>query len=620
MAEGETQGFGAIVGHWRCEVHAWISSQTDSECTVSVQCVFRTFAWGYDVRYCSAWSACDGQSAGRGDFHAQSGYGQTVDTVAYDGAFAVPRGTSDRTVSVRASIVMPDYEPGSSFAESWVTIPAVPVDLPAPPTGVSASRQSDGVWTVSWVNSDTDAAPYASVEMQVRDGDGEWGAPAGGSVSLAGGSQTATWQYGSANSRYKFRVRGVNASGASAWAESGYGYTTPAAPGSLSATFSSGSVALTWTKTAPYADSVQVQRSGDGSAWSGAATPASSATSWTDADPPSGTAWYRVRYGVGGLWGPWAQAGPVSTYTSSDYPTVSITGPQSPVRTRPVEVEWTVGGPDQVASQSVALVVGGTVVDAVEPSASARSASLAAEGLPDGRTGTVVVSATDTKGLSTTAVLQVTADYWPPAAPSATVTYSGGSATVHVAAGSGASVSPTTSVDVYRVPADGSEEAVALGAAPGDVEDRYPPLNVAYSYRVVAHSGGGKTAEASVQAKVESRGGYVDFPDGESFAVLLDPSHSETVERSGEAVDFAGSSPYPVWYPGTDVGVSPTFGFKVLRADYDALRDEAYASDEVWVRDGFGHVWHGHPRWTISPAVGGRYADVTLDLTVTEVR
>lgn len=623
MPETSVEAVGQQVGHWRCRVKAWISSQTDDSVYVSVQCVWESIGYGFKVRYCSAWSSCEGQSNGIGNFYAQSATGQSVQLVAFDHAFQIPRGSSDRQVRCGANVVMPDFEPGSSVASAYITIPALAVDAPAAPTLVQAERQSDAVWSVDWTNNPSDDAPYSGVVFQVQENGGDWGAPTGGDVSISPATSGAVWQHGKSNSKYAFRVRAVNAQGASAWAQTENVYTTPAAPGSLSAAFvaASSSVQLTWTDTAPYADTCQIQRSSDGNQWTQVATPSASSTSWTDATPPDGNAWYRVRYGVEGLYGAWSQVGPVSTYTSADYPTVSITGPASPVRDRPITVTWDVGGPDPVQSQDVSLVVGGLVADLAQPPASARSAQLSAAELDDGGTGTVVVSVTDTKGLSTTAVLAVTADYWPPAAPSAIVARTcGGAAVLTLSAGESSQASETTGFDVVRVMPDGSTVQVAQGAVAGRVVDEHPPLNVDYSYQVTALSDVGKTTTSNFIAYVGSAGGYVDFPDGTSFPVILDPSHSESIERAGEAVDFAGGSPYPVWYPSTDVECSPSFGFKVLRSDYDALRNEAYASDEVWVRDGFGHVWHGHPKWTLSPAVGNRYADVSLDLTVTEVR
>lgn len=622
MAEG-LSAWGNIVGHWRCGVSAWVSSETDETVTVSVQCQWMSLKYGFKVNWCSAWASCDGQSGGRGDFFADSGTGETKQVTAHDQAFTLPKTDAPRTVRCAANVVMPDLEPGSSYAEVWLTIPGKPVDAPAAPTAVDASRQSDSLWLLSWDNADTVEAPYASVRLQVREGGGDWGGPTDGDRTISPATESATWNYGRANSAYAFRVRASNAAGDSAWAESGTVYTTPAAPTGLSAIFvaSSGSVQLAWTNAAPYAAGFEVERSGDGQAWTDAATPAAAATGWTDSAPPDGSAWYRVRSKTpDGLYSAWATVGPVSTYTSADYPTVSITAPHSPVHQRPVTAQWTVGGPDAVASQDVALMVGGAAVEAASLSASARSHAFDATSLPDGGTATVVVSVTDTKGLSTTAVLDVAADWWPPAAPSASVEYDGGSTVIAVAAGSGSQASPTACFDVVRTDADGSKTQIASGVQAGTVADAHPPVNAECTYTVTAYSSDGKSASATVRAHLRSRGGFVDFPDGWSFPVMLRPELSETVERGGEAVEFAGGSPYPVWYPSPATSVDPSASFAVMRPDFDALRARALAADEVWLRDGFGHMWHGHPSWSFAPATGNRYVDVTLKLTVTEVR
>ena len=617
------EGYGNQVGHWRCKVVAEVDSQTDDTAYVHVYNWWQSLGWGFSVSYNSVYAGCDGQSSGQERFaYVQSDTGSYTDRLVYDAVFAVPRSQAARTVTCSASFVMPDYEAGSSYASCELEIEATPAGVPAAPSDVVATRQSDSLFYISWTNNDTAEAYYYSTDVQVREDGGEWGAPTGGTQNLVPAVGSATWAHGSANRRYRFRVRATNPSGYSDWAESADVDTTPAAPTGLSCTFSAGSVLLTWTNAATYADSVEVQSSQDGSSWSAAATLGGSATSWTDASPPSGTAFYRVRtVGSAGLQSAWAASGAVSTYTDSDYPTVTVTGPQSPVRDRPVELAWEVGGPDAVASQTASLIVDGVVVEAAAPSASARSHSFSAAGLPDGGTGTFVVSATDTKGLTTAAVYAVTADYWPPAAPVAEVSYGeGGTASVSVSAGSGDETAATVSFDVVRVAADGAREAVASGVGAGEVADEHPPLNVEYSYEVTAYSDAGKTATASVGALVESACGYVDFADGSHFAVAYNLQCDESYERQGTSVDFAGDSPHPAWYASADVAQSVSASFAVARADFEALRGGAAGSDELWLRDGAGRVWHGHPGWTFAPATGGRFVDVSMDLTVTEER
>ena len=184
MAEG-LSAWGNIVGHWRCGVSAWVSSETDETVTVSVQCQWMSIAWGFQVRYVSAWVSCDGQSGGRGDYYANSSYGQTKQDTAYDQAFTLPKTDAPRTVRCAANVVFPDYEAGSSYAEVLLTIPGKPVDAPAAPAGVKASRQSDALWLLSWDNADTVEAPYASVRLQVREGGGDWGAPTDGDRTIS---------------------------------------------------------------------------------------------------------------------------------------------------------------------------------------------------------------------------------------------------------------------------------------------------------------------------------------------------------------------------------------------------------------------------------------------------
>lgn len=617
------EGYGNQVGHWRCRVVAEVESQTDDTAYVHVYNYWQSLGWGFDVRYNSVYVGCDGQSSGQEYFaYVQSPTGSYTDLLVYDAVFAVPKSSAARTVTCTASFVMPDYEAGGSYASCSLEMEATPADAPAPPSDVEATRQSDSLFYVSWTNNDTVEAYYYSTDVQVSEDGGDYGAPTGGTQNLVPAASSTTWAYGSSNHRYRFRVRATNPSGYSDWTESADVDTTPAAPSGLTCTFSSGSVLLSWANTAAYASSVEVQSSQDGSTWSAAATLEGSATSWTDGSPPEGTAFYRVRtVGSAGLTSSWATSGAVETYTDEDYPTVAVTGPQSPVRDRPVTLEWEVGGPDEVASQTASLIVGGVVEESATPAASARSHSFSATGLPDGGTGTFVVTATDTKGLTTAAVYAVQADYWPPAEPVASVSYGGdGTATVAVAAGDGDEVSETVSFDVVRVAPDGTSATVASGVGAGGVHDAHPPLNVAYSYEVTARSEPGKTSTASVEALVESDWGYVDFADGTSVQVRYDPSSGESVERQGTSVDFAGDSPYPTWYPSSDVDASHSLGFAVPASGAAALRAGAYSSDEVWARDVAGRVFHGHPSWSIQLSEGSGWVDVSMNLSVTEER
>ena len=612
-------GFGPSCSDWRCGVEAEVSEVTETTAMVTVKAVWQSIAHGFDVSYCEAWTSCDGQAVGATGITVHADAGETIARVVATQNYWVYLGEDSRLVECAASFVMPDVQPGSSRAAVWVEIPAEPCDVPAAPAALTASRVNDTTMQLSWTDGGTSDAPWRKVEMQARDGSGEWGACAGGEWT-ATGVTSYTWQYGKANTAYTFRARAVNAAGASAWTESVQVATTPAAPGALSALYADGTgVVLTWRNDSPYADGFKVQRSADGSTWTDAAT-LGAVTTWTDASFPAGTGWYRVAAVAGEVQGAWATSGAVSTASSSEYPAITLTVPSS-VEALPFAVSWTVSSPTSVRSQAVSLIVGGVVVESAAVASSKRSHSFGGAGLPDGGTATVVVTVTNAKSLTTTATASTSAAYVAPAAPTATVAYDDEAMTATVTPASTGGTAAAVAFSVVRIDPDGTAWTVADEVAAGDLAlDRTPPLNAAYSYRVTARARSGKESTAEVAALFPATGGALNFDGGEVFALRLDWTDSETAEAAGTSLEFADGGD-PVFYPSGSVtkGVSASWtltGSEVARFKRVASAD---AAGVVWLRSPRGRAWHGHPAWTIEDSASGRWTKVSCSIDVTGV-
>ena len=141
--------------------------------------------------------------------------------------------------------------------------------IPNPPTSVVLSRTSDSAGSISITGHQNNAGVdryWATIEYQVAIGSAGYGA----TTSLAGSTSSIPLSGWAADQRYRVRVRAVNATGPSAWVESNYAYTTPAAPTGASAPRQSNvqQVLLSVAAAGTWADLVLVQRSlNNGSSW-----------------------------------------------------------------------------------------------------------------------------------------------------------------------------------------------------------------------------------------------------------------------------------------------------------------------------------------------------------------
>ncbi len=185
---------------------------------------------------------------------------------------------------------------GSAEAQQWVTIPALPVYAPNPVTGLSASRASDTRMNLSWTNHPDTTHPYTSILVERQIDNGSWAQIA----SIGGGSASHADSTTTAGHVYRYRVRSSNASGTSAYATSGFTYTTPPACSACTNTrVSDTKNTVSWklgTSVSGLYATIKVERSMDGGSWAEIASVSGSATSYADTGTSSNHAYaYRVR-------------------------------------------------------------------------------------------------------------------------------------------------------------------------------------------------------------------------------------------------------------------------------------------------------------------------------------
>lgn len=614
--------WGNQVGRWRCGVVAEVVAATDQAATVEVRCLWQSVGWGYQVHYCDAYVSCEGQSSGAGGVFASSGYGETRDMMAATARFEVARGDADRHVRCAASFVMPAYHPGTSSASVDLLVPAVPCDLPAAPAGVEAELSGSSVIYVSWDNGSDPSAkrPWGSVEVEARRDGGAWGAVPGFPATLPGDASSYLFQGASPNAKYGFRVRAANARGASAWAESGEVRTAPAAPTGVSASFSAGSATVAWTPQDLWADRYEVQASADGGkTWRAGAY--CSGPPYADPNPPAGTSVvYRVRALCGAAEGQWAKAPAISTYTDADYPAVAISSPVSVFVDRPLVVAFSAtAGSGSVVGFHADLVVGGSVVESQVLGAYSTSVTFRADSVPDGGSCLVRITATNSAGLSSTAVRALTADYLPPSAPVLSVSARGGVAAVRALSEAGPGTCAGTTWALYRLDlATGEALEVAAGIDNGEwAEDATAPLNTRLVYRATMASDGGKESSAECRAYVASDAGEVRFDGGGAYRMAFNLEITEGAEKAGQAYDFADGGEgggLPAWYGSPGLSASWSVTFAIRSADLAAFRRDMRACGTAWFRDPAGRVLHAHPVWTVSRIGRGWWA-VSAELT-----
>lgn len=307
---------------------------------------------------------------------------------------------------------------------------------------------------------------------------------------------------------------------------------------------------LRWTPnhpdgTAQTSAEVEVTRQ-DGTI--GTETITGAATSYTRAaDLQSvGTVKFRVRTkGLDPDWGAWSSYVEVRV---ADPPSVVVSSPVSPVTAMPFTIAWSVADVTGVSMQTVEILRGNSVAYSVSPGTDVRELQItSADFLPsNGDQLQIRVSVRGGSTLTATASTLVAVEYTPPASPTVTLVRNDDlSIVVQLRFNTMEEGEPrpeTTHATVVRVTPDGGMLTVADNLLDGQQAiDRLPPLNVDYTYRVVAHAESGATQDTLVDALIVTRCCALNFGMDASDALLLDGGYeiSENPSLATEEYHFA---------------------------------------------------------------------------------
>lgn len=275
-----------------------------------------------------------------------SGNPGTTNFASY--SVTLSKGSSARTETFSARFqVTGGYGNGTSNASVGVTVPAITYSAPNAPSNCSASRASDTQATVTWTNGSTSTTqPRTAVLVERQTDSGSWVQVA----SLSASATNYTDNGISADHRYAYRVRSQGNGGTSGYSTSGYIYTTPAAPTSVTAAKeSTSSVTLSAEGLPAWAEGYEVERTADGGgSWDSVGT--ADTFPWTDASAPAGTIRYRVRSYRGDLYSAYVESNSITTITPPLAPTVQAL-PSVVATGSTLTVQWTPNHPDGSAQE-----------------------------------------------------------------------------------------------------------------------------------------------------------------------------------------------------------------------------------------------------------------------------
>ena len=346
------EGWGNQVHHWQSYVEASVTSETTTTATITCKTYWHSISWGYSV-YGHGYGVI-GSTTGSdsGTVVFESGTGASVYQLLTTMTKTITKTDSSQSVTCRGVAIMTGRADanGTSTATCTVTVPAIAYEKPNAPSGCSVSRASDAQMNVTWTNgSTTTTKPRTATVVERSTDGGSWTQVASVGSSTTNYSDKST----SANHRYSYRVRAKNSVGYSSYSTSGYSYTTPAAPSSVTAeTTSTTQVRVDATASAPYATGYDVQVSWDGGDWSTVASNASLPVT----DSVAGTrATYRARTVRGSLASSWVESAQIVTATTPLAPTVTVSPSGVVAVGETVTVAWSPNHPDGSA-QTAATV------------------------------------------------------------------------------------------------------------------------------------------------------------------------------------------------------------------------------------------------------------------------
>lgn len=445
---------------------------------------------------------------------------------------------------------------------------------PGAPTSVTAAKKANLSITVSWVS----GAAYTPAHFEIRDN--------GVLVATVAGS-TSSWTHTSpdAGVTHTYTVRAVQGSLGSAWVASDTVQllTPPLAPSNLSPSGTNtltGSVTLSWThnpvdSSPQSAANIRYRIVGAGT-WT--TTTATTSQQVQRTLTVGNYEWQVQTRGAHASFGAWSA---VATFSVVAAPTVTITGPASPLSSSVATAVWTwaqAQGLAQTAWTAVLETPSGTVIETRSGTGATASTTFVTR-LTDASNYVVRVTATNGV-LTATSTRAFTTLFVPPPAPILTAVWDdvAGVALIHVAKGAGTPA--TVSLDVDRSTDGGTTwEPVVTGLAPvaTQLNDGECLSNGVTLYRCTAWTA--TPSAATTQITLAADSGAVWLSGGAGFQTCvklpLNPSTAIEAGRKKAMVQYTGRE-LPVPYSGRaktrTITASGTFFHRGgAREDRDAL-------------------------------------------------
>lgn len=335
---------------WRVQVVVNVASESATQITFNV--------YGQFYNEHRILSFANGSVSGGGQSRSwdgstrnlNSGNPGTTNFASY--SVTLNKGSSARTETFSARFqVTGGYGNGTSNASVGVTVPAITYSAPNAPSNCSASRNSDTQATVTWSNGSTSTTqPRTAVLVERQTDSGSWVQVA----SLSASATNYTDNGISSDHRYAYRVRSQGNGGTSGYSTSGYIYTTPAAPSSVTAAKeSTSSVTLSAEGLPAWAEGYEIERTADGGgSWDSVGT--AGTFPWTDASAPAGTIRYRVRSYRGDLYSAYVESNSITTITPPLAPTVQAL-PSVVATGSTLTVQWAPNHPDGSAQEQAQI-------------------------------------------------------------------------------------------------------------------------------------------------------------------------------------------------------------------------------------------------------------------------
>lgn len=350
--------YGNINGSWRAHVKAWVSEQTDTECTITCAAYIQSLGESFTVSANGTADVAGTSSSATISFTATSGVNTDKSIVSVKKTFQ--RTSKASTQTCKVTVAVPNgYNAGSSETSVDVTVPAIVHKEPRPVKNLNLVTSYEGsdtpeyVSTLTWENdaddSKTGVRPYDGIRV-TRTFEG-------GIIGLADLAGTATsftdtaTGYGSA---YYYSIVPYNDAGQNSTSTDTV-YMQPAKITDFSVTrLSATSARLNFTGCY-YATEYQLYVSGDHSVVTFDPPQGEDGYVWNDV-PTGETLSLQVRGRRGSWWtsGPWSNAvtmGPLSAPGApavDSLETVYVTGTE-------LTIKWTPSHPD-CSEQSLAEV------------------------------------------------------------------------------------------------------------------------------------------------------------------------------------------------------------------------------------------------------------------------